>query len=254
MDEAQRNKLSEAASILLDPAQQVEMVRNVFRRFDVSVHQGRGRTQADRMRGAHDLDPAIGLEFVRREHVANVVVQNFGSGAGHRSKPCVDEPLQILGEWHSTRLVPVVHFFGGKRVDVKVGINRLDGLQNVVVVIVVALGMDPTLNAHFGRTARNRVRALRQHFFIGSVVGVRFVGVTREPAERTAHVADVREVDVATDDVGDVVAHVFVARQVRCLEKRVQVRPIGFEQRNGVGGRNFAPRQRRIEDGRDLGA
>ena len=79
------------------------------------------------------------------------------------------------------------------------------------------------------------------------VEGVRVVLVAGEAAERAAHVADVREVDVAADDEGDVVAAIPRAREVRGAQQGVEVRALGAQQHR-VGLGQLATLQRAVED------
>ena len=75
--------------------------------------------------------------------------------------------------------------------------------------------MDPTLNADLRRAQIPGLTRTRHDVIEAAVVGILVVLMTREAAEAAAHVADVGEVDVAIDDVGDLVAHVLGTRQIR---------------------------------------
>ena len=50
------------------------------------------RAQADLVGRGDDLDPAVASELVRRDDLANLVVENLGGRAGHRAETRVDEP------------------------------------------------------------------------------------------------------------------------------------------------------------------
>ena len=75
------------------------------------------------------------------------------------------------------------------------------------------------------------------HVLERAVVGVFLVLVAREAAEAAAHVADVGEVDVAADHVGDLVADVVEARAVRHRAQHLQVATARAEQDLDVGAR-----------------
>jgi hypothetical protein len=74
-----------------------------------------------------------------------------------------------------------------------------------------------------------------------AVVGVRLVLVTREAAERAADVADVGEVDVAADDVGDLVTYVLEAGPIGCGAERLEVASLRAEQLLRLARRELAP-------------
>ena len=115
------------------------------------------------------------------------------------------------------------------------------------------LRVDPALHAHLRRARLGRLHRPRGHLVQREPERVGVALALRERAEAATDVADVREVDVAVDHVGDLVADDVAAQVVgrprQLLERgavgedqrhgRVRVR--GVEQRRGVGRREASP-------------
>ena len=125
--------------------------------------------------------------------------------------------------------------------NVKIWATPLDFGSDFEIRCPWQIGMDASLHAHLGGTGfpglggtvpdllqRQRVRV-----GVGPALGER-----TEPA---AGVADVGEVDVAGDDVGDVVADDLAAQRVGDAGQRLQVGPVRGQQGEGLvvgeGGR-----------------
>ena len=64
------------------------------RRFYVPVHHRRRGRQAEAVRGAHDVEPLVGVRFAGRDSPPHPVVEDFGSGSGQRVESRVDQPSQ----------------------------------------------------------------------------------------------------------------------------------------------------------------
>jgi hypothetical protein len=79
-------------------------------------------------------------------------------------------------------------------------------------------------------------------------VGVLFPALPLEGAEVAVHEADVGEVDVAVDDVGDVVAHVLGADVVGRADERQEVVAVGFEEPLALFDAHLATLERGLED------
>jgi hypothetical protein len=101
--------------------------------------------------------------------------------------------------------------------------------------------MDTALHADLrGARGPGLVRAVAD-LLQGQGVRVRIGAPLRERAEPAAGVADVREVDVPGDHVGDIVAADLTAERVSDAGQRLEVRAIGGEEGDrlvvGQGGR-----------------
>ncbi len=254
VDEAERHELREAARAFLDVAKQLEVTRDVRGRLDVAVHQGRGRAQADLVRGGDDLDPALGHELARREDLADLVVEDLGRGAGDRAESLVLQHGQVVAQRHAVRLgVTEVDLFGRERMDVKIRQLALDRAHDLSVPEAVLVRVDAPLDADLGCSALDRLARVADDLLERAVVGVVLVLVPREAAEAAADVADVGEIDVAADHVGDLVADVVEARAVGHRAEHLQVAATRAEEDLGVRARQLVPVERPFEhrsDGR----
>ena len=91
--------------------------------------------------------------------------------------------------------------------------------------------MDPALDAHFRRAPIPRFLRARGDLVVGQEVRIGVVAALREGAEAAPHVTDVREVDVAVDDVRDDVADGVAPHVVGDPAQLLERVPLGFEQR-----------------------
>ncbi len=90
--------------------------------------------------------------------------------------------------------------------------------------------MDPALDADLGRADRPGLRRPAAHLVQRQRVGVGVPTALRERAEPASGVADISEVDVAVDDVGDVLAHDVAAQSVRERAELLQGGAVRAEQ------------------------
>ena len=119
--------------------------------------------------------------------------------------------------------------------DVKFWATPLDFGSDFEICRSWQIGMNPSLHAHLGRAGVPRlggpVADLPQREGVRVGVGA----ALRERAEPAAGVADVGEVDVAGDDVGDVVTDDLAAQRVGDPGQRLQVGAVRTEQGDGLG-------------------
>ena len=83
MDKWEWNKLCYTTRFLLESAQQQEVLCPMNWLVKMPEHYCRSRLETNAMCGRNNVDPLIGLDFVRAKFCANAVVQDFGSGPGH---------------------------------------------------------------------------------------------------------------------------------------------------------------------------
>ena len=126
---------------------------------------------------------------------------------------------------------------------VNLGILGFDRGQHVAILEVGHLGIDAALHAYFGGAARDRLANLAEHDLIGMIVRIGFPALALEAAELASHETDVGEVDVAIDDVGDFVADVLGAREIRAFHDRAKI-VAGRGVRGCVLPRESVPRAR----------
>src|SRR3954464_14814594 len=76
VNESERNKFSEAASPFLNPAQKQKLIHPMLGGLNMPVHQRRRGSNAAAVRGADDLFPLPGREFIARENVPYFVIES----------------------------------------------------------------------------------------------------------------------------------------------------------------------------------
>ena len=86
------------------------------------------------MRLAHDAEPLVGGRLaVAVEQLANAIDEDLGAAAGHAVEPGGDEPAIDLGHGQLRHPRDVQHLRRRERVQLEVGIARLDGAEQVLV-------------------------------------------------------------------------------------------------------------------------
>ena len=98
-----------------------------------------------------------------------------------------------------------------------------DHVEQVAVLERRHVGIDAALHADFGGAAGPGVGHLFDDRLVRMVVRVGFPALALEAAELASDEADVGEIDVAVDDVGDFIANVGGARQVGAFDHRAQI-------------------------------
>ena len=107
--------------------------------------------------------------------------------------------------------------------DVDLRERSLDRDQHVPVGEGAHLRVDAALHADLGRTALDCFDDLGEHLVGAVVVGVALPALALKGAELAVHEADVREVHVAVDDVGDDVAEILGANPVGSGDEGAEV-------------------------------
>ena len=110
------------------------------------------------MRRAVRLQPLLGVDLVRADQGADVVVEDLGRRAGQRLETGLLQAHQVLGQGHLGPAGPLGHLEGGEAVDVDPLGRRPDGAQHVDVVVAVEVRVDATLQADLGGAPRPRPR------------------------------------------------------------------------------------------------
>ena len=110
----------------------------------------------------------------------------------------------------------VVDLWRREAVQLEAGIFRAQGAQEIFVPLDAEIRMQSALHQHAGAAERDRLIDLFANGLDGLHVGIRRAWPPIESAERADHIADIRVVDVAIDDVGDdVVGMAALANLVR---------------------------------------
>ena len=105
----------------------------------------------------------------------------------------------------------VLDLLGGESVEVEVRLGLLHGSADLNVEVPRHIRGQPCLYADFGRSQASSFRGTADDFVDWKIVG--FVGTVgpAEGAESASFDAHVGEIDVAIDDVGDLISDCFPA-------------------------------------------
>src|SRR5207237_1592805 len=100
----------------------------------------------------------------------------------------------------------VMNLRGLEAMRLKAGICRAQRPQKIFVPLATKIRMQSSLHQHAGTAQLDRLVDFFANLVDRAYVSVRRAGPAIECAESTDHVADIRVIDVAIDDVGDNVA------------------------------------------------
>ena len=164
------------------------------------------------------LEPLLGVHLVGADDRAHFVVEDLGRGAGQRGEAGVLQRAQVVGERHVEPARAFGHLERGEAVHVDRRRDLLHRARDVDVVVAVEVGMDAALQAHLGRAALDRLDDAALHLLeleeVRLAAQVERERTLRERAEPALERADVRVVDVAVADEGDLVAVDLAAQLV----------------------------------------
>ena len=125
--------------------------------------------------------------------------------------------------------------------DVDAGNGCLDGAQNVTVIKRRQAVGKSALDADFSRTHFPGLDRLLRHGFQTVEVAVGFARATAKGAELATDEADVGEVHVAIDDVGDQIADQIAAQRVSGGQQGEKVVAFGICQQQALFGESTLP-------------
>ena len=252
--ERQRHELGEPTGAVLDAGQHPQVAHPVPRRVDVSVHHRRTGAQPHLVRGGDDLDPLRGGQLALGQHPAHLVVEDLGGGARNGVQAGFSQRGQPLPNARAALGHPVDDLHRRERVHVHRRHPGLDRTHQVGVARHRQIGVDPALHAHLGRAGDMGLPGPVGHLLGRQREGVGIAFPLRERTEPAAGVADVGEVDVAVDDVGDIVADGVAAQRVSQRRNSIECRTVGGGQRQvfvvgAAGGVTFG----RAQGGQHIG-
>ena len=228
VDERERDELGEAARPLLEVAHGDQMPRPASRAFDRPEHDRRRRAQAGFVRGLVHLEPLLGRDLVRAEDPSHLVVEDLGGRAREGREAGVAQAREVVGEREPERRSSLPDLERREGVHVQIGQLALDRLDDLDVVVAGERGVDPALQADLDGAALPRLAAaaddLVERDEVGRAAQVLGQLPLRKGAKAAAEVADVGVVDVARDDVGDLVAVRLAPQLVGGCEHRRRAR------------------------------
>ena len=131
--------------------------------------------------------------------------------------------------------------------DVHVRQLLLQCAAEALVQVALHLGRQAGLDADLGRAQIPRLFGAPHYLLRRQQVALLGAMVAAEGAEAAALDADVREVDVAVDDVRHDVAHLLAAQRIRREHERLHVGAGAVEERDRFFDRQIIPRQRVVD-------
>ena len=203
-------------------------------RLDGAEHDGDVGAQAHTVGGAVGLQPFLGVDLVRAQVAAHLVVEDLGRRARQGPQPRVHEPAQIAVQGLAEAAGSFRDLQGGEAVDVDAGRRGPHRPDHVEVVVAVEAGMYPTLQADLGRALSlglgHPTGDLVELQQVGVAPEVEGEGTLGEGAEPALEGADVGVVDVAVGHPGDHVADRLPAQLVGHLGHGGHLGATGGEQ------------------------
>ncbi len=243
--ERQRDELRETPGAVLDAGQGPQVGDPVPGVVDVAVHHRRAARDAEAVGGLDHPDPLSGGQLALGQHPPDVVVEDLGGRAGNGAEAGVAQVLQQIGHADAGPGGAGDDLHRAEGVDVHPGGRVEHGAHDLHVGVGAHVRADTGLDAHLGGAQGLGLRGAYPDLGQGQRVGVRVAAALCEGAEPAADVADVGDVEVAVDDVGDVIADGVSPHLVGEPAHRVQVGAVRLQQRQvavvveaggGVGG------------------
>ena len=194
------------------------------------------------MRGAHHLEPLLGVHLVRADDRPHLIVEDLRRGAGQCAKPSGFKLGQEVAQRQPERRGALRHLQRRERVHMHIGQRGLDRAADADIRRAGVVGMDAALQAHFRRAALPCLPRTPHHFVQCQIVRRAAQFLVRlalgERAELAAIIADVGVVDVAVDHVTHDVAADRLTQRIRCgdhmlivgIARREQPHDLGFVQ------------------------
>src|SRR5579864_4747143 len=171
------------------------------------IHDGGSGGNTKLVGRADHRDPVACGDTAWRDDVAYTIVQNLGRRSRQRPEPHVFESHQIIFDAPVREGRAIQNLLGRKRVHVNLRDFSLDSRAKVDV----ERSMDPRrqagLNADLGSAEIPSLPNPPENFIEGQKVTLLRSVAAAEGAEAASLHADIREIDVAVDDVGDPLAY-----------------------------------------------
>src|SRR5438132_8898562 len=171
------------------------------------VHDRDRAPQARRVGGLDDFEPLAGLDLVRADHRADLVVEDLGRRTRQGAQPGRFQLAQEVGHGAAERLGTLPDFERREGMDVDAGDRFLDRPADRQIGRPGVFRVDAALQADLGGAALpgflDPSPDLREVEVVGPAAQIFAELALREGAELTAEIADVGVVDVAGHDIAD---------------------------------------------------
>ena len=148
--EKPRNERGEPAGIFLNAAEALKVIDAVAKLLAAAEHHGGGGAQAEGMGGAVHALPLIGGALEAGDAGANFVVEDFGSATGDGVKAGIAQPRDGVAHGQAGDLGDGKNLRRGKAVQVESREARLDGAQQIFVILEGQIGIEAPLHQDAG--------------------------------------------------------------------------------------------------------
>src|SRR5262250_42702 len=219
------NEREEASAPVLLLAQTHEMLDPLCHGLDVAVEHGGVGLDAQGMRDAVDLQPAVGVGLAREAQLLlQALREDLRAAAGHRVKTGLLESRQGLPRLDLPATPEVVDLRRREGLDLRLRPGRVDGRDHSLEVLERPVGMVP---AHDVSLAGARLDHL-EHVLDGILEGAWLALLAGEVAERAGENAEVGRIDIAVEHEEDLIAVPARLGEVGQAAEPVQV--LGLEE------------------------
>src|SRR5437764_14104279 len=163
------------------------------------------------MRATNDLLPLVRRKLVAREHMPNLVIQNFGGCPRQSAQAVVAQHAKIVSQRHACEFHTIDNFHRRKGMNVHARNNSLHCSQNVSIIKSWQAMRQSALNANLGCTQLPGLDRLLRNLVGLEKVRVGFARSATERTELAPHETNISEVDVSIDDVSNDVTREFAS-------------------------------------------
>src|SRR5215467_12484103 len=225
----QGNEREEASAPVLLLAQTHEMLDPLCHGLDVAVEHGGVGLDAQGMRDAVDLQPAVGVGLAREAQLLlQALREDLRAAAGHRVKTGLLQPGQRLPRLDLPATPEVVDLRRREGLDLRLRPGGVDGRDHPLEVLERPVGMVPAHDVGLAGAWLDHL----EHVLDGVLERARLALLAREVAERAGEDAEVGRIDVAVEHEEDLIAVPARLGEVGQATEPVQV--LGLEKELAV--------------------
>ena len=157
MDEGEWHELGESTGLRLEITGAHDMTSPVHRVLDGAEHDRDVGAKTDSVCGSMGIEPFLGVDLVRTDDSADLVIEDLGGRARQSSEPCIHQSSEVLLKWLTQSLGSLSDLKGSESMHMDVWCGFFHCPGDIDVVIPVEVRMDPSLEADLGGSQRSRL-------------------------------------------------------------------------------------------------
>src|SRR6266404_979682 len=235
----------ETVRAILQLAQTQQVLDAVFDGLHVPEHHRRRGVQPEAMGNLHHAQPLVAHALQRSNALAHAVDEDFTAAAGDGSQTSLLKAANHFFYRHLEHVREMVELRWRKTVDVYLGKVATNVLQEVQVVIDAELRMMSALHQYLDATDRHQLLDLLAHLLGREYVRIIVALLAHERAEGAIHIAYVRVVDIAVNNIRDAALRMFplahhISQRAQLGECQRVIEPHRFRSRNPLAIEDFA--------------